>query len=53
MLTLAKRAGISFQELALMSMNEFLEYIEVYFSDSEDEEAVRDATTDDIERMLL
>jgi len=51
----AKKMGMSFDELALFRVRDFLEFTEIYFPDleSQDTEQIRPATQDDIDRLLM
>ena len=51
----AKKMGLSFDELALFRLRDFLEFTEIYFPDleSQDTEQIRPATQDDIDRFLM
>ncbi len=51
----AKKMGMSFDELALFRVRDFLEFTEIYFPDleSQNTEQIRPATQDDIDRLLM
>ena len=51
----AKKMGMSFDELALFRVRDFLEFTEIYFPDLklQDTEQIRPATQDDIDRLLM
>lgn len=45
----AKKAKLSFEELNLMSLNDFFDYIDIFVGD--DEQQVRDAQQEDIDNF--
>ena len=45
----AKKAKLSFEELNLMSLNDFFDYIDIFVGD--DEQRVRDAQQEDIDNF--
>lgn len=51
----AKKMGVSFDELALFRVRDFLEFTEIYFPDleSQDTEQIRPATQEDIDKLLM
>ena len=51
----AKKMGLSFDELALFRVRDFLEFTEIYFPDleSQNTEQIRPATQEDIDKFLM
>jgi hypothetical protein len=51
----AKKMGMSFDELALFRVRDFLEFTDIYFGEvtQQQGEQVREATQDDIDRLLM
>jgi len=51
----AKKMGLTFDELALFRVRDFLEFTDIYFSELEQtqDEPVREATQEDIDKFLM
>lgn len=51
----AKKMGMSFEELALFRVRDFLEFTDIYFGELEQkqDEQVREATQEDIDKFLM
>ena len=51
----AKKMGMSFDELALFRVRDFLEFTDIYFGEvtQQQGEQVREATQDDIDKLLM
>ena len=51
----AKKMGLSFDELALFRVRDFLEFTDIYFGELEQKqgERVREATQEDIDKLLM
>jgi hypothetical protein len=50
----AKKMGVSFDELALFRVRDFLEFTDIYFGEvtQQQGEQVREATQEDIDKLL-
>ena len=48
----AKRMGLSFEELSIFRVRDFLEFTNLYFGQSAQQDDVRDATQEDIDKLL-
>jgi hypothetical protein len=51
MMVNAKRMGLSFEELSIFRVRDFLEFTNLYFGQSAQDD-VRDATQEDIDKLL-
>jgi len=51
----AKKMGMSFEELALFRVRDFLEFTDIYFGElgQKQDEQVREATQEDIDKFLM
>jgi len=51
----AKKMGLSFDELALFRVRDFLEFTDIYFGELEQKqgEQVREAAQEDIDKLLM
>lgn len=51
----AKKMGMSFDELALFRVRDFLEFTDIYFGEvtQQQGEQIREATQDDIDKLLM
>ena len=51
----AKKMGVSFDELALFRVRDFLEFTDIYFGEvtQQQGEQVREATQEDIDKLLM
>lgn len=51
----AKKMGLSFDELALFRVRDFLEFTDIYFGElgQKQGEQVREATQEDIDKLLM
>lgn len=51
----AKKMGLSFDELALFRVRDFLEFTDIYFGELEQKqgERVREAAQEDIDKLLM
>jgi hypothetical protein len=51
----AKKMGMSFDELALFRVRDFLEFTEIYFGEVTQQQGdrVREATQEDIDKLLM
>ncbi len=51
----AKKMGMSFDELALFRVRDFLEFTDIYFGEvtQQQGEQVREATQEDIDKLLM
>lgn len=48
-LAAAKKSKLSFEELNLLSLNDFFDYIDLFIGNENENEVARDATQDDID----
>lgn len=51
LLVAAKKSKLSFEELNLLSLNDFFNYLDMYMGEKEEEEKPRIATQEDIDKF--
>lgn len=49
----AKKMNLTFRELNLFRVRDFIEFTDIYFAELEDKESVRQATQEDVDRLLM
>ena len=51
LLAIAKKVGLSFDELNILTMNDFMDFVDIHLEKTSDRVVERDATLEDIEKF--